>query len=190
VQGCTQEREFQQAAYSRLNTKPFILLRSSGLIHSLYEMLRCWLLDDTSLVGWLHCGRFEPGYYALEPWISGPNMLCYIMLCMFFVRGASGPEKVSYWRTGRAELNYLQLLLHPTSPRPPAMSTRINGELRRLFPPSGTFLLVASPTVVSSTSSWTCVQAVSQKQDSEDRDKGQRARAISAAGATRDRGSN
>ncbi|KAM5529002.1 hypothetical protein FOXYSP1_16846 [Fusarium oxysporum f. sp. phaseoli] len=38
------------------------------------------------------------------------------------------------------------------------MSTRINGELRRPFPPSGTFLLVASPTVVSSTSSWTSKQ--------------------------------
>ncbi|KAJ0129780.1 Uncharacterized protein HZ326_22082 [Fusarium oxysporum f. sp. albedinis] len=40
------------------------------------------------------------------------------------------------------------------------MSTCINGERRTPFPPSGAFLLVASPTVVSSTSSWTSKKVV------------------------------
>ncbi|EXA29921.1 hypothetical protein FOVG_18646 [Fusarium oxysporum f. sp. pisi HDV247] len=43
------------------------------------------------------------------------------------------------------------------------MSTRINGEPLELLPPSGTFLLVASPTAVSSTSSWTSKQGIQEK---------------------------
>ncbi|KAM5527541.1 hypothetical protein FOXYSP1_19903 [Fusarium oxysporum f. sp. phaseoli] len=40
--------------------------------------------------------------------------------------------------TGRAELNYLQLLFYPNLPRTPTMSTCINGERRTPFSPSGT----------------------------------------------------
>ena len=61
----------------------------------------------------------------------------YVCMCIFRP-GGRRPRKVSYWSTGRAELNYLQLLSHPNLPRTPAMSTRINGERRTPFPPSGT----------------------------------------------------
>ncbi|KAJ0145359.1 Uncharacterized protein HZ326_11871, partial [Fusarium oxysporum f. sp. albedinis] len=47
-------------------------------------------------------------------------MLCYVMY--IFRPGGQRPRKVSYWSTGRAELNYLQLLSRWTPPRIPAMS--------------------------------------------------------------------
>ncbi|KAJ0131751.1 Uncharacterized protein HZ326_25146 [Fusarium oxysporum f. sp. albedinis] len=57
-------------------------------------------------------------------------------VCMYIFRpGGQRPRKVSYWSTGRAELNYLQLLSRWTPPRIPAMSTRINGEPLELLPP-------------------------------------------------------
>ncbi|KAJ0125772.1 Uncharacterized protein HZ326_31122 [Fusarium oxysporum f. sp. albedinis] len=55
-------------------------------------------------------------------------------MCIFRP-GGQRPRKVSYWSTGRAELNYLQLLSRWTPPRIPAMSTRINGEPLELLPP-------------------------------------------------------
>ncbi|KAJ0146065.1 hypothetical protein HZ326_11195, partial [Fusarium oxysporum f. sp. albedinis] len=39
-------------------------------------------------------------------------------VCMYIFRpGGQRPRKVSYWSTGRAELNYLQLLSRWTPPR-------------------------------------------------------------------------
>ncbi|KAJ0128516.1 hypothetical protein HZ326_28393 [Fusarium oxysporum f. sp. albedinis] len=59
--------------------------------------------------------------------------LCYVMY--IFRPGGHWPRKVSCWSTGRAELNYLQLLSRWTPPRIPALSTRINGEPLELLPP-------------------------------------------------------
>ena len=61
-------------------------------------------------------------------------LFMYVCMCIFRP-GGQRPRKVSYWSTGRAELNYLQLLSRWTPPRIPAMSTRINGEPLELLPP-------------------------------------------------------
>ena len=57
-------------------------------------------------------------------------MYVCMYVCIFFVRRAVRPVKIPYWGTGRAELNYLQLLPHSGSPRTPVKASRINEEPR------------------------------------------------------------